>query len=265
MRRLPVLIILALLALGPSAHATTLTEGETPVDSCRMAASTPLPVGTGECPGVRPGALHRTTEGECTFNFLFAGSDGHRYIGSAGHCALPEPGEKLWPVGKGSKVYDTEGLHIGEFAYAWWEGSNRGPDFALVRLKHGVEAEAAMCHFGGPTGINDDITSEPVILHWFGHGGFLGWEPTTRTNTLPARSAFGREGLPDPEYATATGPVFFGDSGSGVISEDGRAVGIAVTLRFNPNTMGITRLTYQLEQAEEMLGIQLRLRRAELN
>ena len=168
----------------------------------------------------------------------------------------------MWPVNDGSPVRDSENKRVGEFAYAVREGPMSGADFALVRLRSGVKADPAMCHFGGPTGTNDDITSDPVVLHWFGHGGIVGWEPTTDTNTVPARSAVASEGLPDPDFARATGPAFFGDSGSGVISDDGRAVGVATTLQFGRHTMGITRLTPQLERAEEMLGIRLKLQTA---
>jgi hypothetical protein len=34
------------------------------------------PVGTGTCPGVRPGAIVTSDAGQCTFNFRFDGSDG---------------------------------------------------------------------------------------------------------------------------------------------------------------------------------------------
>src|SRR5438046_10082670 len=65
------------------------------------------PVGTGTCPGVRPGATVRTDKGQCTFNFLFTGSDGRRYIGTAGHCILGDSltsgdvGEFAWAPGSG--------------------------------------------------------------------------------------------------------------------------------------------------------------------
>src|ERR671918_3214943 len=66
------------------------------------------PVGTGPCPGVRPGAIVQSDVGQCTFNFRFNGSDGRRYIGTAGHCVLGESsfggecaGEESWSRGNG--------------------------------------------------------------------------------------------------------------------------------------------------------------------
>lgn len=260
-----VIILGTLIALSVT---STAEAGALESDDCTLlalAADDPLPVGTGRCPGVRPGALHWTVEGQCTFNFLFKGSDGHRYIGSAGHCVLTEHGEEVWSEGQGSPVLDRDQRPVGEVAYAVYQPAASGYDFALVRLRKKIKAKPAMCWFGGPSGINDDLTGDPVALHYFGHGGFIGWEPHTDANTLPGRSAIALDGMPDPEFVRATGAAFFGDSGSGVISADGRAVGVAVTLLFGKNTLGITRLGPQLERAEDMLDTELKLRVADFD
>src|SRR5205085_11992013 len=61
----------------------------------RTAPCSPIPVpnggdaaavGSGRCPGVRPGGRVLTQIGDCTFNFLFRAPDGTRYMGTAGHC-----------------------------------------------------------------------------------------------------------------------------------------------------------------------------------
>ncbi|HMC05279.1 MAG TPA: hypothetical protein VKJ83_07385, partial [Actinomycetota bacterium] len=84
-----------------------------------------MPVGVGNCPGVRPGAVVQTDVGLCTLNFLFEAPDRERYIGTAGHCILDEGGptggnvgEKTWPKGQGPVAKDSQGHRIGEFAYA---------------------------------------------------------------------------------------------------------------------------------------------------
>jgi hypothetical protein len=223
-----------------------------------------LSAGGNTCPGVRPGGVHWTPLGQCTFNFAFKGSNGDRYIGSAGHCFLEEPGEFVGTGQEGPDVLDSDHNNIGDLAYAVLGNHPQDVDFALVRIKPGVTARAAMCFFGGPTGLNDDITTDPVVLKWFGNGGYIGWEPSTNTNTLPSRWAVATEGLPDPNFVEATGAAFFGDSGSAVISDDGRAVGVAVTLQPNIRLMGITRLGPQVERAEEMLGETLKLRTAKV-
>jgi hypothetical protein len=231
------------------------------------------PVGTGACPGVRPGAIVLTDVGQCTLNFLFRGSDGGRYIGTAGHCILGaspiggDVGETSWAPGKGPIARDSAGNRIGEFAYAILQDPK---DFSLIRLDPQTQANAAMCHFGGPTGVNDDRPGllaqpvQPVVLEWFGNGVVAG-------SVLPARSAIAA-GMPSPDHVFAQGVATPGDSGSGVISSDGRAVGALVTVGLHTGTLGlaggdaglvgITRLTPQVERAQQVLATNLVLQSA---
>lgn len=229
------------------------------------------PVGVGTCPGVRPGALVRSDRGQCTFNFLFQGSDGRRYIGTAGHCILGESptggdvGEMSWAPGTGPVARDAAGNRIGEFAYAILQDPK---DFALIGLDPNVEANAGMCHFGGPSGVNDDRPgiTQPVVLNYFGEGIGLG-------TLLPARSALAA-GMPHPDHVFAEGAAVPGDSGSGIISSDGRAVGVVVTVGIHSSSIGtdgadagvvgITRLSPQVQRAQDVLGINLELQQSPL-
>src|SRR3989442_11724055 len=110
----------------PAAFLTLL------VSAVPVQAQSAAPIGTATCPGVRPGAIVRadlsaygtlgTMAGHCTLNFLFLGSDGSRYIGTAGHCILNTPqyggaGEMTWAPGTGPEARDGGGSRIGEFAY----------------------------------------------------------------------------------------------------------------------------------------------------
>ena len=228
--------------------------------------STAAPVGTGTCPGVRPGAIVTSFVGQCTLNFLFQGSDGNRYIGTAGHCALEAPavggqaGEHSWAPGNGPVASDGDGNRIGEWAYAILQDPK---DFSLIRIDSGVQSDPQMCHFGGPTGINSDTPGldSPTVLEIFGNGIGVG-------TVLPARSMVAL-GMPDPDHVYAQGVVVPGDSGSGVISDDGRAIGVAVTTGVHSSSIGtsgidagevgITRLAPQLERAQTVLGISLSL------
>jgi hypothetical protein len=227
------------------------------------------PLGTGACPGVRPGAIVLSDVGQCTLNFLFRGSDGSRYIGTAGHCVLGaspiggDVGETSWAPGQGPVARDSAGGRIGEFAYAILQDPK---DFSLIRLDSQAQASAAMCHFGGPTGLNDDRPglTQPVVLEWFGNGIVLG-------SALPGRSAIAA-GMPSPDHVFAQGVATPGDSGSGVISSDGRAVGALVTVGAHTGSpglaggdaglVGITRLTPQVERAQQVLGTSLTLQSA---
>jgi hypothetical protein len=218
---------------------------------------------------VRPGATVLTDVGQCTLNFLFQGSDGRRYIGTAGHCILGtspiggDAGEMSWTPGTGPAARDSGGNRIGEFAYAILQDPK---DFSLIRLDPQAQASAGMCHFGGPTGINNDQPglAQPVVLEWFGNGIVAG-------STIPARSAIAA-GMPSPDHVFAQGAATPGDSGSGVISSDGRAVGTLVTVGVHTGSIGltggdaglvgITRLSPQVERAQQVLGTNLVLQSA---
>jgi hypothetical protein len=257
------------------------------------AAEGPAPVGTGSCPGVRPGGRVVSAIGDCTLNFLFRAPDGTRYMGTAGHCVGPGEDttfedsdsagngriEKVWAWGHGPVAQDVGGQRIGEFVYAVVYAPK---DFALIRLDPGVDASPEMCHFGGPRGVyaNDGGTDAPVVLlHYFGNAVGAG-------DVVPARSAVAL-GTPDPDHVYATGLALPGDSGAGVMTPDGLAIGVLVTNGLHgvaidrgpdrdrapqvkdfpqanekgvdAGIMGITRLGPQLARASEKLGVRLEL------
>ena len=255
---------------GPSAPRRAAAAAASPFTlggaKCSLikvpAADGALPVGVGTCPGVRPGAEVQTSIGLCTLNFLFETPDRQRFIGTAGHCILGEgpvadnAGEKMWPKGEGPVAKDSTGHRIGEFAYAVLQDPK---DFSLIRLDPNVESSPEMCDFGGPTGINDDINGDPKVLRYFGNGVGIG-------TALPARSGVAL-GFPNADHVYAAGLALPGDSGSAVITDDGRAVGVLVTtgvhgLSLDENgvdfgTMGITRIVPQITRASEALGLKL--------
>lgn len=274
MRRVVVLALAGLLGFWAPVSADAAPAGllsssnwtldGVPCDLIEVPAA--APVGTGTCPGVRPGAIVQSDTGQCTFNFLFLGSDGRRYMGTAGHCILGDSpiggdvGEEAWAPGTGPEARDADNQRIGEFAYAILQDPK---DFALIRLDPGVQASAQMCHFGGPTGTNADLSSSPVVLHHFGNGVAIG-------SVLPARTHVAAS-TPDPDHVFANGAALPGDSGSGVISADGRALGVLVTVGVHTATIGlptdagligITRITPQEARAEQVLGLSLTLQTA---
>jgi hypothetical protein len=262
---------------GPApASGASFNMGGTPCALIPVpAAEGTAPVGSGTCPGVRPGGQVVTKVGGCTFNFLFRAPDGTRYIGTAGHCIGTGPvwpREKIWPRGSGPVAKNAAGQRIGEFAYAVLD-SEKPKDFALIRLDPGVAASPEMCHFGGPRGVyttDTADTAEPVVLQYYGNAVGV-------RDVAPARSAVAL-GTPNPDHVYAAGLAVPGDSGSGVITTDGLAVGVLVTtgihgIRMNEEgpdlginekgvdsgTMGITRLGPQLDRASKQLGVPLEM------
>ncbi len=249
------------------ATGTTTTTADTMVAETRhkLSASDPCPlvaprggepVGTTPCPGVRPGALVYLNKGLCTLNFLFEGSDGHRYIGTAGHCALDSDAEIVYDERRAPPAHDSEDKRIGRVVYALLDDRH---DFALIRLDRGIRAKAKMCHFGGPTGINSELTDEPVTLHHYGNGIGIGHAQIVDQPVLPARSAIAY-GMPDRDRVSAAGVAAFGDSGSGTVDDDGDAVGVLVAV--GPTGIHITRIAPQVIRAERALGVTLELETA---
>ena len=270
MRRVGVMLALAAVAAiilpppapaGESGPTGRFTLGGAPCSLIPVPAATPA--GLGPCEGVRPGGRLETDIGLCTYNFLFRSPDGTRYIGTAGHCILASgpvggtTGEKLWPKGGGPQA-KTGGQRVGEFAYAVLEDPK---DFALIRLDPGVDASPEMCHFGGPTGTFEGLSPDPTVLEYYGNGVAIG-------STVPARSGLAM-GVPNDDHVYAVGVALPGDSGSGVISSEGLAIGVLVTTGvhgfgfdengFDFGTMGITRIGPQLARASEALGVPLEL------
>ncbi|MDP9006448.1 MAG: S1 family peptidase [Actinomycetota bacterium] len=255
--------------LGGSSGETNGTASDrTAAQACRPSVVPVIELGLGSCPGLRPGSRVQTDNGSCTLNFLFTGSDGERYMGTAGHCILStlpigqNIGEESYAPGEGPEARGADGRRIGEFAYAIQDDVK---DFGLVRLDDDVDASPQVAQFGGPTGVNNEITSEPMQLSLFGNPLGIGG-PLASGRTL-----FARSGLPDRDLVRATGVSLQGDSGGPVLDEQGRAVGVLVGVG-TPSALSlastdlliITRLSPQVRQAERAMDVDLRLQRAPL-
>ncbi len=248
---------------GSSGEGTSTASEATTAEACRPFAVPVLELGLGSCPGVRPGARVQTDNGSCTLNFLFRGSDGERYMGTAGHCILStlpisqNIGEQSFAAGEGPEARDGDGNRIGEFTYAIQDNAR---DFGLVRLDDNVVASPQVAQFGGPTGVNDELTTGPTTLSLFGNPLGIGG-PLASGRTLLAPG-----GLPDPDTVGAIGVALPGDSGGPVLDEQGRAVEVLVSVELglstisSPGPIGITRLTRQVDQAERVTASTSRCR-----
>ncbi len=226
----------------------------------------PSPALTAVCDGVRPGARIYIGDKGCTMNFLFQGRSGHRYVGTAGHCVPGAEGVEAWRGATGAIATDGAAARIGRVAYAAYRPSYPDKlDFALVRLDSRVSGIPTMCGWGGPRGINEENPNRLTELRWYGQGDVLG-------ELSPQRNGYAY-GMPEDDFVFFNGPAVTGDSGSGVIDAEGRAVGVLVTVGFhtwssNPphlasnghiGSAGLLRLTPQLERAELELHTRLRL------
>jgi hypothetical protein len=209
----------------PAAHsARPFTSSGRPWDlggqRCRLLpTAAPMGLAGGECGGIRPGAVVLTPVGQCTLNFLWRGTDGRDYIGTAGHCLLEGSAQTqvVYRPGEGPQARDADGHQFGEFAYGALDEIS---DFALIRLDPGVVASPEICRFGGPTGLDAGPIPGLTPLHHVGRGSLTG-------SLVPARTQLAVEGG-DIRVLTGLGVASPGDSGSPVVGLDGRAVGVLV-------------------------------------
>ena len=225
-------------------------------EACRLLSTVPVAAPAADsgdpCPGVRPGATVFTPVGQCTLNFLWHGSDGRDYIGTAGHCLLEQVHrtQVVYQPGDGPEARDATGHRIGEFAYA---ALDEVSDFALIRLAPGVVANPEICRFGGPTGLNADAIPLLTPLSHVGHGSLTG-------SLAPARTQLASDGN-DIRVLTGIGLASPGDSGSPVVGLDGRAVGVLVatgpTLPFLSTGLLVfsVRIAPEMGRAGAALGI----------
>ncbi|MGH9190725.1 MAG: trypsin-like serine protease [Acidimicrobiales bacterium] len=267
LRRALVLILalstLGLVGLAPATSATA-SPSPAPTSGCNLglqpvAGPLDLPLGLiGACPSVRPGSPVRTPLGLCSLNFMFKGSDGFTYMGTAGHCVLQGTPTKeiAWGPGEGPPAADVNKNPIGRFAYAVQDGRR---DFSLIRLIDGVQANPQVCFFGGPTGLDNGPVQPLGSLHQFGQGRLFG-------AIIPARSQLALEANPD--QVLGAGLAAPGDSGGPLLTDDGRAAGVVVAT--GPALLGLvatgvvfsTRLGPQLQRATEVTGVRYELQTA---
>ena len=237
---------------------------------------------TDGCAFVQPGGLVKNAEsaGPCTLSFLFAGSDGRRYIATAGHCfhgsQSQEP--RHWPLGRGPAAYDEQGRRLGEWAFwAYFSGQLRDVekrphvewDLALIRLDPSVAASPELVHFGGPTGYRTGTTTTPFLAHSVGNGEGVGYLKENDARLVPART-FAVGAMTEEQEVGVVGYAYAGDSGSPVISDDGLAIGMLQGLTYTKGgatgagTLHIIRLPHQVALAEQVLRLRLTLRTAPL-
>jgi hypothetical protein len=253
---------LSLLVLGvPSQAAPKAAPGKGPcIDLTFPSAS---PIGTGSCPGVRPGALTLIpSEGvSCTLGFVYSDKTGKTYITTAGHCAAAEGKQHLWAAGKGPIAQDGNGKAFGRFVFASFKGIY---DIGIIAVNKGVKVNAAMCHFGGPTGLSTNRSSGLATIEHYGNALGFG-------DVLPARTGLVL-GMQDPNEIVALLASFKGDSGGPVVAGgSGRALGYVTSIGVGVNTVQgsiiaapvfITRLAPQIALANKALKRTLKLRTA---
>lgn len=164
---------------------------------------------------IRPGS---SLGGYCTFNFLFESPNGTGYIGTAAHCT-DGVGERLMLPG------------VGEIATVVYDSDDDGSivDFTLARLDDDriAQAHPKMLDHEGPTGaitLADLAVGDLVHIHGYGMVFGDAEETQSRSGVLMDWSE---------EEFVINMPAVPGDSGSSILHDSGKALGIIS--RFNLN------------------------------
>lgn len=228
---------------------------------------------------ITPGVQMFTEGAQCTANFVFTDARKRVYVGYAAHCAglggASETDGCLAPsLPLGARVDFVQGAGLlsageqvgrGRLVYSSWEAMQRvgesDPsacaynDFALVRVgkRHVRKVNPSVPFFGGPTGLDRDGLDAGERVFSYGSSSL-------RVGSLlsPKRgSALGEEGEGWSHPVYTLSPGIPGDSGSGFLSPDGKAVGTLSTLALLPRTgsNGVSDLSRELRYARAHSGI----------
>ena len=229
---------------------------------------------------IHPGVQMYTKGAQCTGNFVFTDARGRVYVGYAAHCAgrgeatdtdgctAPSHplGTRVRFASGGGPAAGGETVGRGRLAYSSWvtmqrRGTTRADrcaynDFALVRVGRGHvgKVNPSVPFWGGPTGIATDGTAAGDPVYSFGNSSLRGGaEPLSPKQGV----SLGQEGggWSHPVY-TAT-PGVPGDSGSGFVDAEGRALGTLSTLAIAPlaGSNGVGDLSHELRFAQKRSGI----------
>lgn len=208
---------------------------------------------------ITPGVMMYTDGAQCTANFVFTDAVGGVYVGYAAHCAgegeatdtngctvssLPL-GTKVDFVRGGSLVSGGQRLGRGTLAYSSWaamgEAGTTDPatceynDFALVKVrpKFVKRVNPSVPYFGGPSGIDKNGTSGGETVYSYGNSSIRGGLSSLSPKVgLALGDAAVDEGWNHTIYTVT--PGIPGDSGSGFMTRNGKAVGTLSTVAIAP-------------------------------
>jgi hypothetical protein len=227
---------------------------------------------------IGPGVQMFTDGAQCSANFVFGDGSGRTYVGYAAHCAgLGSATDtngctsKSLPLGTRVRFATgataaTEGTTLGHgtLVYSSWRTMRSigttaanpcaANDFALVRVDRADlgSVNPTVPFWGGPTGLGTGSPAGDQVYSW----GQSSLRPTTLLSPktgVSLGSTYGGWGL---DVYTVT-PGIPGDSGSGFLDADGRAVGTLSTVAIAPlaGSNGLGNLARELDFARRHSGI----------
>jgi hypothetical protein len=243
------------------------------------AAPTWAPAATAK---IHPGTMMYTSGAQCTANFVYTDGSGNTYVGYAAHCAglgaaTDTDGCLADSLPLGTRVTFNEGGSLidegtvvgnGTLVYSSWltmhalgttdANTCAYNDLALVKVDAAdvSKVNPSVPFWGGPTGIDTDGTATGDRVWTYGNSslrfGISQLSPHTGIS-LGDQAADG--GWSHPLYTVTPGVP--GDSGSGFLSTDGKAIGVLSTLGLAPlpASNNIGDLAHELAFAQAHSGI----------
>lgn len=227
---------------------------------------------------IRPGVQMFTAGAQCTGGFVFTDDADRVYVGYAAHCAAADEASTdgcttaTLPLGTAVRLADgatavTRGTTVGHgtLAYSSWStmqrlgtsgaGACRYNDLALVRVDPADVAHVnpSVPWWGGPVGLSSaGAPTGSRVFSW----GRSSLRPTSLLSPRTGVSVGGAGNGWSWTVYTAT-PGIAGDSGSGFLDAQGRAVGVLSTLTLAPlaASNGVGDLGRELEFARAHSGI----------
>ncbi len=229
---------------------------------------------------IHPGVQMYTEGAQCTANFVFTDGAGSVYVGYAAHCAgtgaatdtngcdagsLPL-GTKVDFVENGSLVTAGQNVGTGTLVYSSWIAMDKAGttdantcdynDLALVKVDPAYtdDVNPSVPFWGGPTGIDTDGTTAGEDVFSFGNSSLRGG---VEVLSPKQGSSLGTTGGGWSHTVYTVTPGIPGDSGSGFLDQDGKALGTLSTVAIAPlaGSNGVGDLSHELAFAQQHSGI----------
>ena len=266
---------------SPSNTGAPVANGTSPSapSNASTNASAPATWASPDAAKIRPGIQVISSAGQCTSNFVYTSRDNKTaYIGIAAHCVT---GSKV-----GDEVDIGPGVARGTIAYSSWYmtgHSDPGPGGSEAGASCSKEKDASTCNYNDfvlvAIAASDRASVSPSMMHF---GGPTALAASGAVQMLDKVLTYGNSGLRGGvdqaswkegyvadhsdswtvSVDTVT-PGIPGDSGSGVMTGDGKALGIFVTLN-GDGSGGVTVLDKAIAWAATHGGPDVQLATAPL-
>ena len=256
--------------VAATAYAATISTGATAAPAWAPAVTA----------AIHPGVQMYTSGAQCTGNFVFTDATDTVYVGYAAHCAGTGVATETDGCDSGSLPLGTrvsfntggslldEGTRVGTgtLAYSSWLTMQRTNehnantcafnDLALVKVDAQFvdDVNPSVPFWGGPVGLDSNGTAAGDRIYSYGNsslrGGVEVLSPKTGLSLGDAGGGWSHD-------VFTVSPGIPGDSGSGFINADGRALGVLSTLQIAPlvGSNGVGDLAKELAYANRHSGL----------